>query len=103
MSHRCCQGHPDVTSPWLSPLWPGPATKAAATKAAAARAAVSQDRDDLIGQRDNARVYTASTLGERRAPQRSAPAMPATTAGAGYACSGTSSLAGLLSSNHQNR
>jgi len=26
-------------------------------------AAVSQDRDDLIGQRDTARAYTASTLG----------------------------------------
>ena len=27
-------------------------------------AAVSQDRDDLIGQRDTARAYTASTLGD---------------------------------------
>ena len=40
-------------------------------------AAVSQDRDDLIGQRDTARAYTASTLGNdghRPERQRSGPA-----------------------------
>jgi hypothetical protein len=31
-------------------------------------AAVSQDRDDLISQRDTARAYTASTLGNDQAP-----------------------------------
>jgi hypothetical protein len=31
-------------------------------------AAVSQDRDDLIGQRDTARAYTASTLGNGMPP-----------------------------------
>jgi hypothetical protein len=38
-------------------------------------AAVSQDRDDLIGQRDTARAHTASTLGndaQRRDPHRDA-------------------------------
>ena len=33
-------------------------------------AAVSADRDDLIGQRDTARAYTASTLGNGDGPPR---------------------------------
>jgi hypothetical protein len=33
-------------------------------------AAVSQDRDNLIGQRETARAYTASTLGNGDAPAR---------------------------------
>ena len=36
-------------------------------------AAVSADRDDLIGQRDTARAYTASTLGNGTAPSASSP------------------------------
>ena len=36
-------------------------------------AAVSQDRDDLIGQRDTARAYTASTLGNGPAGDDSHP------------------------------
>jgi hypothetical protein len=36
-------------------------------------AAVSQDRDDLIGQRDTARAYTASTLGNGTAPSNPRP------------------------------
>jgi hypothetical protein len=36
-------------------------------------AAVSKDRDDLIGQRDTARAYTASTLGNGASPGNSAP------------------------------
>ena len=36
-------------------------------------AAVSKDRDDLIGQRDTARAYTASTLGNGAPPSNSAP------------------------------
>src|SRR5580700_3471013 len=34
-------------------------------------AAVSQDRDDLLGQRETARAYTASTLGSDPAGRRS--------------------------------
>jgi len=37
-------------------------------------AAVSQDRDDLISQRDTARAYTASTLGNDQAPADHHPA-----------------------------
>jgi hypothetical protein len=37
-------------------------------------AAVSQDRDDLISQRDTARAYTASTLGNGQAPADHHPA-----------------------------
>jgi hypothetical protein len=37
-------------------------------------AAVSQDRDDLISQRDAARAYTASTLGNDQAPADHHPA-----------------------------
>ena len=44
-------------------------------------AAVSQDRDDLLGQRETARAYTASTLGD--AP---ATAPPAQTLAAGTVC-----------------
>ena len=36
-------------------------------------AAVSKDRDDLIGQRDTARAYTASTLGNDAPPGNGAP------------------------------
>jgi hypothetical protein len=36
-------------------------------------AAVSADRDDLIGQRDTARAYTASTLGNGTASSASSP------------------------------
>jgi len=36
-------------------------------------AAVSKDRDDLIGQRDTARAYTASTLGNGAPPGNGAP------------------------------
>ena len=36
-------------------------------------AAVSKDRDDLIGQRDTARAYTASTLGNGASPSNGAP------------------------------
>jgi hypothetical protein len=38
-----------------------------------ASAAVSQDRDDLLGQRDTARAYTASTLGNGPAGDTSHP------------------------------
>jgi hypothetical protein len=64
-------------------------------------AAVSQDRDDLIGQRDTARAYAASTLGTAR-PAATPRGAPATAAGAGCACSGTISLVSLPSSNRQN-
>jgi hypothetical protein len=36
-------------------------------------AAVSKDRDDLIGQRDTARAYTASTLGNGAPPGNGSP------------------------------
>jgi hypothetical protein len=36
-------------------------------------AAVSKDRDDLIGQRDTARAYTASTLANGEPPSNDAP------------------------------
>jgi hypothetical protein len=36
-------------------------------------AAVSKDRDELIGQRDTARAYTASTLGNGTPPGNGAP------------------------------
>src|SRR5512140_2080922 len=36
-------------------------------------AAVSKDRDELIGQRDTARAYTASTLGTGAPPATAAP------------------------------
>jgi hypothetical protein len=36
-------------------------------------AAVTADRDDLIGQRDTARAYTASTPGNETAPSASSP------------------------------
>ena len=36
-------------------------------------AAVSKDRDDLIGQRDTARAYTASTLANGAPPSNDAP------------------------------
>jgi hypothetical protein len=36
-------------------------------------AAISKDRDDLIGQRDNARAYTASTLGNGTTGSYAAP------------------------------
>jgi hypothetical protein len=36
-------------------------------------AAVSKDRDDLIGQRDTARAYTASTLADGAPPSNGAP------------------------------
>jgi hypothetical protein len=36
-------------------------------------AAVSKDRDDLIGQRDTARAYTASSLGNGASPGNGAP------------------------------
>ncbi len=65
-------------------------------------AAISQDRDDLIDQRETARAYTASTLGNGT-PCSNPIAAQATAAGAGCACSGTSSLAGLPPSNRQNR
>ena len=38
-------------------------------------AAVSRDRDDLLDQRDTARAYTASALGNAAPPQRS-PSWP---------------------------
>src|SRR5450432_81629 len=36
-------------------------------------AAVSKDRDNLIGQRDTARTYTASTLGDHASPSSPQP------------------------------
>ena len=62
-------------------------------------AAVSADRDDLRGQRDTARAYTASTLGDGTAPNGTA-APRATTAPiracAGPACSSACSRVGPL-------
>ena len=55
-------------------------------------AAVSADRDDLRGQRDTARAYTASTPWATTAPPRTAP----TPACAGPACSSACSGAGPL-------
>ena len=51
-------------------------------------AAVSQDRDDLIGQRDTARAYTASTLGNG-------------TSGSGPRGAGDSRRSGLRLFGHQ--
>ena len=65
-------------------------------------AAVSQDRDDLIGQRETARAYTASTLGSGTARSDPRPDPANGRGGAGGACSGTSPLAGLPPSNRQN-
>ena len=53
-------------------------------------AAASQDRDDLLGQRDTARAYTASTLGSGPAGAAAMPAeMPAAASVASGTCSGT--------------
>ena len=53
-------------------------------------AAVSQDRDDLIGQRDTARAYTASTLGSGPAGGGRDPGgKPAAASAASGTCSGT--------------
>jgi uncharacterized membrane protein YciS (DUF1049 family) len=43
-------------------------------------AAVSQDRDDLIGQRDAARAHTASTLNDGDSPADDIPATTSTPA-----------------------
>jgi hypothetical protein len=52
-------------------------------------AAVSQDRDDLLGQRETARAYTASTLGSGPAGGGRDPAeMPAAASAASGTCSG---------------
>jgi len=45
--------------------------------------AVSKDRDDLIGQRDTARAYTASTLGNGAPPSNGAPHSNGAPAGNG--------------------
>ena len=54
-------------------------------------AAVSQDRDDLIGQRDAARAYTASTLGNGTPAATQIPARPVGVP-AGCSCSGAGPL-----------
>jgi hypothetical protein len=46
-------------------------------------AAVSKDRDDLIGQRDTARTYTASTLGNGTPPGTGASPSTGAPAGTG--------------------
>ena len=56
-------------------------------------AAVRQDRDDLIGQRDTARAYTASDLGAARPAPTPVPALAAAATAVGGARPGTSPLA----------
>ena len=52
-------------------------------------AAVSQDRDDLLDQRETARAYTASTLGNARPPTAAIPAqLPTSASAASGTCSG---------------
>ena len=51
-------------------------------------AAVSQDRDDLLGQRETARAYTASTLGSGPAAAAAIPAEMLAASAASGTCSG---------------
>ena len=58
-------------------------------------AAVTEDRDDLLGQRETARAYTASTLGNSPGTAAGLLPRPAETAAAGApsgTCSGTDPL-----------
>ena len=65
-------------------------------------AAVSQDRDDLIGQRDAARAYTASTLGNGT-PSSDPNPSPAAGVPAGCSCSGAGPLPARPPRKPQNR